>query len=198
MCVSQVWISLAQFEMSVTSGEGDDDAGDGSHVRRCRDVYAEANRKLKETEEKEERLMLLETWREFESEHGDARSLESVDKLMPNKVKKRRKIQTDDGVSADVTRIVTPVILCCAMHVHGLSCFCAQSDLGWEEYYDYIFPDDAKVQPNLKLLALAKQWKKGDDDDNPDADDPQDSSSDESESSVDEEKDGDVTEKMDT
>ena len=79
-----------------------------------------------------------------------------------------------------------------------MSCFCVQSDLGWEEYYDYIFPDDAKVQPNLKLLALAKQWKKGDDDDNPDADDPQDSSSDESESSVDEEKDGDVTEKMDT
>ena len=123
VCVSQVWISLAQFEMSVTSGEGDDDAGDGSHVRRCRDVYAEANRKLKETEEKEERLMLLETWREFESEHGDARSLESVDKLMPNKVKKRRKIQTDDGVSADVTRHLTPVILCCAMRIDGLSCF---------------------------------------------------------------------------
>ena len=95
----QVWISLAQFEMSVTSGESDADVSDGTNVRRCRDVYAEANRKLKESEEKEERLMLLESWREFELEHGDAQSLQDVDKLMPNKVKKRRKIQTDDGVS---------------------------------------------------------------------------------------------------
>ena len=54
---------------------------------------------MKESEEKEERLMLLESWREFEVEHGDAQSLQDVDKLMPNKVKKRRKIQTDDGVS---------------------------------------------------------------------------------------------------
>ena len=56
------------------------------------------------------------------------------------------------------------------------------------------------MQPNLKLLALAKEWKKGGSDDvNIDADDPQDSSSEEeSDSSVDEDKDGDVTEKMDT
>ena len=33
-------------------------------------------------------------------------------------------------------------------------------DAGWEEYYDYIFPDEAAAQPNLKLLALAKMWKK--------------------------------------
>ena len=35
-----------------------------------------------------------------------------------------------------------------------------QLDAGWEEYYDYIFPDEAAAQPNLKLLALAKMWKK--------------------------------------
>jgi len=35
-----------------------------------------------------------------------------------------------------------------------------QSDAGWEEYYDYIFPEDAANQPNLKLLAMAKMWKK--------------------------------------
>ena len=33
--------------------------------------------------------------------------------MMPKKVKKRRQLQTDDGV-----------------------------DAGWEEYFDYIFPDD--------------------------------------------------------
>ena len=37
--------------------------------------------------------------------------------------------------------------------------FFAQSDAGWEEYYDYIFPDEEAAQPNLKLLAMAKKWK---------------------------------------
>ena len=50
---------------------------------------------------------------------------------MPRKVKKRRKAVTEDG-----------------------------TDAGWEEYYDYIFPDDEVAAPSLKLLALAKQWKK--------------------------------------
>lgn len=35
-----------------------------------------------------------------------------------------------------------------------------QSDAGWEEYYDYIFPEDAANQPNLKLLAMARMWKR--------------------------------------
>jgi crooked neck len=38
--------------------------------------------------------------------------------------------------------------------------FLFQSDGGWEEYFDYIFPDDEAAQPNLKLLAMAKKWKK--------------------------------------
>lgn len=38
-------------------------------------------------------------------------------------------------------------------------CF-SQSDAGWEEYYDYIFPEDAANQPNRKLLAMVKLWKK--------------------------------------
>lgn len=37
--------------------------------------------------------------------------------------------------------------------------FFFQSDAGWEEYYDYIFPDEEAAQPNLKLLAMAKKWK---------------------------------------
>merc|ERR1712111_163564 len=51
--------------------------------------------------------------------------------LMPRRVKKRRKIETEDG-----------------------------SDQGWEEYFDYIFPEDEAAKPNLKLLAMAKMWKK--------------------------------------
>lgn len=38
-------------------------------------------------------------------------------------------------------------------------------DAGWEEYYDYIFPEDEAAQPNLKLLAMAKTWKNKTEDD---------------------------------
>ncbi len=46
-------------------------------------------------------------------EHGDAATIERVENEMPRRVKKRRQIQTEEGV-----------------------------DAGWEEYYDYIFPSD--------------------------------------------------------
>ncbi|XP_067942125.1 crooked neck-like protein 1 [Watersipora subatra] len=118
----KVWLSYAQFEM--TTGEEDS-------VSKSRDVYKKANSRLKENlDAKEERMMILESWKQHEYDYGDEESQQSVNKLMPKKVKKRRKITADDG-----------------------------TDAGWEEYFDYIFPDDASAQPNLKLLEKAKQWK---------------------------------------
>lgn len=61
---------------------------------------------MRNCEEKEERLMLLESWRSFEDEFGTASDKERVDKLMPEKVKKRRKVQTDDGVRSDPPELV--------------------------------------------------------------------------------------------
>ena len=56
-CYFQVWISYAQFELSV----------DGSdNVKRATDVYQQANKTFKQANEKEERLMLLDSWKEFE------------------------------------------------------------------------------------------------------------------------------------
>ncbi|KAF4072453.1 hypothetical protein AMELA_G00263180 [Ameiurus melas] len=118
----KVWISYAQFELSI-EGEG--------RVERCRQVYEEANRSLRTCEEKEERLMLLKAWNKFEQMYATLANKDRVRKLMPEKVKKRRKLKAENG-----------------------------SDAGWEEYYDYIFPEDAANQPNLKLLAMAKTWKK--------------------------------------
>uniref|UniRef100_A0A8C2FF10 Crooked neck-like protein 1 n=1 Tax=Cyprinus carpio TaxID=7962 RepID=A0A8C2FF10_CYPCA len=118
----KVWISYGQFELSIDSDD---------RIQRCRQIYEEANKSMQGCEEKEERLMLLESWREFEDEFGSLANKERVRKLLPEKVKKRRKITAEDG-----------------------------SDAGWEEYYDYIFPEDAANQPNLKLLAMAKMWKK--------------------------------------
>uniref|UniRef100_A0A8C6WLY8 Crooked neck pre-mRNA splicing factor 1 n=1 Tax=Neogobius melanostomus TaxID=47308 RepID=A0A8C6WLY8_9GOBI len=118
----KVWLSFAKFELSVESSE---------RVQKSRQVYEDANRSMRNCEEKEERLMLLEAWSDFEVQFGSAQSQERVRKLLPEKVKKRRKITAEDG-----------------------------SDAGWEEYYDYIFPEDSANQPNLKLLAMAKMWKK--------------------------------------
>merc|ERR1712130_726628 len=118
----KVWLSLAQFERQ-------NDHED--RLAQARHVYEEANKSLRQTREKEERLMLLEAWSDFESEDGDEKSQSQVADLMPRRVKKRRKIETEDG-----------------------------SDQGWEEYFDYIFPEDEAAKPNLKLLAMAKMWKK--------------------------------------
>merc|ERR1719291_1008579 len=118
----KVWLSLAQFERQ-------NDHED--RIIQARHVYEEANKALRHSREKEERLMLLEAWKDFESEDGDEKSQAQVADLMPRRVKKRRKIETEDG-----------------------------SDQGWEEYFDYIFPEDEAAKPNLKLLAMAKMWKK--------------------------------------
>ncbi|TNN39100.1 Crooked neck-like protein 1 [Liparis tanakae] len=118
----EVWISYAKYELSINDSE---------RLQKCRQIFEEANKGMRNCEEKEERLMLLESWRDFERESGSESSMERVRKLLPDKVKKRRKLTAEDG-----------------------------SDAGWEEYYDYIFPEDAANQPNLKLLAMAKMWKR--------------------------------------
>merc|ERR1712130_1033158 len=118
----KVWLSYAQFELQV---EHED------RIQQARHVYEQANKELRRSREKEERLMLLEAWRDFEREDGDEKSQAEVHQLLPRRVKKRRKVQGEDG-----------------------------SDQGWEEYFDYIFPEDEAAKPNLKLLAMAKMWKK--------------------------------------
>lgn len=108
------------------------------------DIYEEANKSLRnapnanEQSGKEPRLLLLESWVEFEKEHGIDSSFTKVQNLLPKRVKKRRKIESDD-----------PDI-----------------DGQWEEYFDYIFPEDEGAKPNLKLLEMAKRWKKNKPEDN--------------------------------
>ena len=78
-----------------------------------------------------QRVLILEAWRDFESKFGDASSQESVSKRMPKRVKKRRLITDENGAEA-----------------------------GWEEYFDYEFPDQRKGKANLALLEKARAWKK--------------------------------------
>lgn len=97
----------------------------------ARRIYERANDYLRTLAEKESRVVLLEAWRDFESQHGNEESFEKVIDKMPRRVKKRQKIVSETGVEE-----------------------------GWEEIFDYIFPEDEMARPNLKLLAAAKNWKK--------------------------------------
>nr|CAB3233887.1 crooked neck-like protein 1 [Phallusia mammillata] len=135
----KVWLSYATFEAT---------GSDNSAFNRAREVYKKANSSLKNSEAKEERLMLLEAWKKFETEHGDETSQNQINRLMPKRVKKRRKVTTEGGI-----------------------------DAGWEEYYDYIFPEEEEAQPNLKLLAMAKMWKAKKEEGDSDSDDSSDEDS---------------------
>jgi crooked neck len=96
----KVWISWIEWE---TSNE---------EIERAREIYKDANRAL-EGAAAEERLLLLEQWKEFEDKFGSKEEQTAVEKMMPKRVKKRRQITASDG-----------------------------TDAGWEEYFDYIFPQD--------------------------------------------------------
>ncbi|KNC76411.1 hypothetical protein SARC_11085 [Sphaeroforma arctica JP610] len=100
-------------------------------IARARHVYEEADKHMKDNDLNEERVLVLETWLKFERSKGSADWVDSVGKKMPKKVKKRRLVDEEVGPSA-----------------------------GYEEYFDYIFPDKSDGTSNLKLLQMAHMWKK--------------------------------------
>eukprot|EP01017_Pseudomicrothorax_dubius_P026482 TRINITY_DN2958_c0_g1_i12.p2 TRINITY_DN2958_c0_g1~~TRINITY_DN2958_c0_g1_i12.p2 ORF type:complete len:266 (+),score=98.56 TRINITY_DN2958_c0_g1_i12:1196-1993(+) len=126
----KVWLSYAKFEASLEDNQ-----------ETARNVFREADKYFKENPElKEERLMLLEAWRETEQQFGDREMVEYVNQKMPKRVKKQRRIKlatTEDQPEGQ-----------------------GEEEGGWEEYYDYIFPDDPSGFKNLKILQKALQWKK--------------------------------------
>lgn len=95
----------------------------------ARDVYRKGYEKLKEEGLKDERVLLLESWKSMEVASDDKAGLSEVEEKMPKRIKKRRMAIGEDG-----------------------------QEMGWEEYYDYIFPDDKAMSNNLKILEMAKKW----------------------------------------
>ena len=99
------------------------------NYNQSREIYKNAEVHFKEIEPdlKEERVMILENWLEMEqSIKNNATQISNVRNKMPKRVKKRREV--DDGFEK----------------------FCS-----WEEYYDYIFPDDQAENKNIKILQMA-------------------------------------------
>lgn len=121
----------------------------GRGVDAARSIFDRAYDKLKSDGLKEERVLLLDAWRVFEKARGDAKSVSDVEAKMPRRIKRKRMRTDEDG-----------------------------AELGWEEYFDYHFPDDeGAASSNLKILEMAAKWKKmnqqsaGDDDESEDDDD---------------------------
>ncbi|KAI8143547.1 hypothetical protein BJV82DRAFT_713228 [Fennellomyces sp. T-0311] len=121
----KVFISFAQFELSIPYEEGSKEG-----VGRARKIFVDAYDSLKKKDLKDERVLLLEAWKDFEDNNGSDEEQKVVQDKMPKVVRKRRKAadSTDDNVI-------------------------------WEEYFDYIFPDDQVQSRNLAFLAQAHAWQ---------------------------------------
>lgn len=98
----KVWISWAQFEIGVPDTE-EAETGDDAETQqiseqaksRARKIFERAHKTMKDKDLKEDRVALLNAWKSFEMTHGSAEDIENIDKQMPRKVKKRRKLDDD-------------------------------------------------------------------------------------------------------
>jgi crooked neck len=134
----KVWLSLAAFEQEHTND-----------IQRAREVFERAHDHFKkragslegdvdtedeeaERDRKEQRVQLLEKWLEFEQTVGDEERIDAVNKMLPDRIRKVRRIMAADG----------------------------SATAGKEEYIDYVFPDEKATQKtNLEILKRAHQWK---------------------------------------
>jgi len=109
----KVWISFAEFEVNIPEEENGAEEqvaerpiSEATKVR-GRAVFERGYRRMREHDVKEEVcrsvtlrtaannrcVILLESWKQYESTYGDDKSLAHVENLMPQIVKKRRKLE---------------------------------------------------------------------------------------------------------
>ncbi|KAJ3686243.1 hypothetical protein LUZ61_015407 [Rhynchospora tenuis] len=143
----KVWLSYAKSEASAhydnkeleKNGEPSEEDAEAfksrqlERIQKSRAIFERAFEHFghNEPELEEERAMLLEEWLNVEISFGALGDVSIVQKKLPRKVKRKRPITTEDGTPA-----------------------------GFEEYIDYIFPDEVAMAPNLKILEAAYKWKK--------------------------------------
>jgi crooked neck len=109
----KVWTSWAQFELSIpdpdedgTTDEDEDRPVSEAAKSRAREIFTRAHTRLKDLSATTDRVALLTAWRSFEAIHGSAEDQEKIEKQMPRKVKKRRKL--DDGEFEEYVDYVFP------------------------------------------------------------------------------------------
>ncbi|VDP79209.1 unnamed protein product [Echinostoma caproni] len=113
----RVWISFANFELCAHNNISIDDLDDEDEKRlksanidkeflvrehnenevrkaiiRARAIYRESNEALRNCDDKEQRVRLLEAWKEFEFEYGDQQTQRDVMRLQPQKIIRSRRL----------------------------------------------------------------------------------------------------------
>ncbi|KAJ4315155.1 NineTeen Complex (NTC) component [Neodidymelliopsis sp. IMI 364377] len=96
----KVWTSWAQLEIGIPDSEAEENDDEDRPVSeaakaRARAVFERAHKRMKDKDLKEDRVALLNAWKSFETIHGSPEDQEKINKQMPRKVKKRRKLDDD-------------------------------------------------------------------------------------------------------
>jgi len=128
----KVWLSYAKFEQEI------------DEYLNSRAIFERAYLYFKEKGLKEERLMILENWIKLEEIAEDESMLLTLISKKPEKVKKRRRINKE-GEDVNMSNLA---------EVQN------EEEEGWEEYYDYIFPDDEEAKKTIKMISRALDYYK--------------------------------------
>ncbi|EHK16431.1 uncharacterized protein TRIVIDRAFT_56958 [Trichoderma virens Gv29-8] len=134
----KVWISYAHFEINIPEDDEAEEEQEEQPVSdeakaRARKVFERAHKSMRDKDLKEERVSLLNAWLSFERTHGTEADVDAVQKQMPRRVKRRRRVQDDSG---------------------------GDNEDVYEEYFDYVFPADDQQAKNLSnIMAMAQKWK---------------------------------------
>ncbi|KAI5463021.1 hypothetical protein BGZ63DRAFT_380305 [Mariannaea sp. PMI_226] len=99
----KVWISYAHFEINIPEdGEEENEEEEEAEQpvseeakARARKVFGRAHKSMRDKDLKEERVSLLNAWLSFERTHGSEADIEAVQKQMPRKTKRRRRLEDD-------------------------------------------------------------------------------------------------------
>eukprot|EP01035_Chromulina_nebulosa_P020731 gene20731-26879_t len=126
----KVWISYAQFEYDLMVEEENDDSK-LIYLENIRNIFNNGYKLLKDKGLKEERIILLEAWRDIEMKAPEKYSkTNEIEKKFPRKIKMKRPIVNELNDNEE-----------------------------FEEYYEYQFPDEETKIVGLKLLENAMKWK---------------------------------------
>lgn len=101
-----------------------------ARLKSARKRFDETNSICKSNMLSSDRVMLLSAWLEFEKSNGNEVDIKNVEEKQPKSVKKRRRVYDLEG-----------------------------NPTGWEEYFDYVFPEDGNEKSTVKLLQMAHAWK---------------------------------------
>ncbi|WZZ75762.1 hypothetical protein YC2023_087132 [Brassica napus] len=104
--------------------------GEGDKEEVAIETKKDCIRRARDSAHKEERATLLEDWANMEAGFGSFGDVSVVQSLLPKKLKKRKAISREDGSTE------------------------------YQEYTDYLFPDESLTTANLKILEAAHRWKK--------------------------------------